>query len=449
MPKQILRLLALTTTALLGAGGCTETQFARATGDGQIRGINGIFNVADPIFLIEEQQIAQLGYKDVSNQQEYDNLTYDFNFDVPILGDSNRRLATRFVDVIEDTEYTFVLAGPVSNPEIVLWERPEPDWQGDETVFEIGVGHVNTTIGDVDVYLVPENGAPGPDNVLGGVGFGEQTADSEQAAGDYEIVVTASGNPATVLYTSATTTIDAADTYTITIFDADAGITGPLSVRLIDTNGTGVELPDPRFPPTVQFVHAAFGTGPVDVVAEGNFAAPLVAGLAFGQLSADVPIAVGPETYTFAPTGNTVSLADVDIGVGGGSRTLTVLLGEVGDLRAVSVNSERRGLSTVGLLRVTNASSNGGAIDVYVTEPGAGVVNSSPSVIGLPVGSFSGVIAELPDSYDLTMTVTEQKTIVAGPVPVALSANDVIEAIVLDTADPNTSSIFTFSNVNP
>ena len=449
MPKRLLPLAVLLSTVLLGAAGCTETRFAEATGDGQIRGINGIFNADDAIFLIEEQEIAQLGYKDVTNQREFDNLTYNFNFDIPILGDSDRRLATRFLDVIEDTEYTLVLAGPIGSPQIVLWERPEPEWDGTETVFEVGVGHVNTTIGTVDVYLVPESGTPGPDNALGGLAFGGQIADAERASGDYSVVITPSGDPATILFTSDTATIDAADTYTLVVFDADATITGPLSVRLIDTTGTGIELPDSRFPPTTQFVHAAFGTGAVDVVAEGNFAAPIITGQTFGQVSLDVPIAEGPESYTFAPTGNTMSLLDVDIGVAAGSRIMTVLLGAVGDLRAVSVTSERRGLSTVGLLRMTNASTNADAVDVYLTDPGIGVADQLPSVIGLPVGAFSGLIGQAPGTYDLTVTLTGEDTVAAGPVSVTLNANDVLEAIVLDTADPNLGSILVFSNTNP
>lgn len=434
---------------LLTSAACTDTQFPEATGDGLVRGINGIVNADDTIFSIEEQELAQLGYKDVSNIQEYDNLTYTFNFDLPIIDAPDRRIAQRFLDLVEDIEYTFVLAGTVDNAQVVLWERPEPQWDGTETTFDVGAGHVSTTAGAVDVYLTAPRTLPVLGEALGTLAFGEQLADTQRTEGDFQLYLTAPGNPDDVLFRSATFPISGADTYTIAIFDAEQTVTGNVSVRFINSAGAAAELADERFPPTTQFVHAAFGTGDVDIVAAGDFANPLVSGLGVGQVSADVPISPVTTTYTFAPTGNTMALLDRDLGAAPGTRTMLVLLGPVGDLRAAAALSERRGLSTVGQLRVTHASNNSGALDVYLTEPGSGIADGLPSIIGLPFGQISGIVRQLPNTYDLTVTLNEEETPLAGPLTVTLDSDDFLEVVILDTADPNVVDFLTFSNVTP
>ena len=436
--------------ALTGATvGCTESQFPEATGEGQIRGINGIVNAGDAIFLIEEADVAQLSYKSVSAPQEFDDLNYNFNFDLPIPGASDRRLATLPVDVIADTEYTFVLAGPIDNAQIVLWERPEVTFDGSETVFNIGAGHVNTTLGEVDVYFAATGTAPALGNELGSIAFGEQIADTEFPAGEYEVILTAPNDPGNVLFTSFPTTVAAASAYTLTIFDADPSITTPLSVRLIDTAGGAIELGDVNFPPTAQFVHAAFGTGNVDVAAAGDFVNLVATGLGFGEVSADVDIATGPISYTFAPTGNTMSLLDSDIGVTRGSRSMVVFLGAAGSLDTLTVSSERRGLSTVGLYRITNATVNGDAVDVYFTEPGGSIENRLANIVALPFSIASGVAALAPGNYDLTITKTGETVPLAPTTQVTLAAEDIVEVVILDTVDPNVSELLIFSNINP
>ena len=64
--------------------GCSETRFQEATGKGVVRGINGVVDAADAIFLIEEVSIGQIPYKSATAPREYDNLDYTFNFDLPV-----------------------------------------------------------------------------------------------------------------------------------------------------------------------------------------------------------------------------------------------------------------------------------------------------------------------------------------------------------------------------
>lgn len=435
--------------AIATISGCTETSMEDATGKAQLRAINGIANVADVQFRIEQLELSSLQYKGTSGSQEFDNLSYQFNFDLPVPPESPSRLASRILDVIEDMEYTFVLAGTFSNPEVFLWERPEATWEGTETVFDVGAGHTNTTLGEIDIYVAPPGTAPVLGNAIGSVNFGERTADSQLAAGDYTFILTAKDDPATILYESAAITLAGADSYTAVAFDADPSITGPLSVRLIDLDGNGVELPDVNFPPTVQFVHAAFGSGNIDVVADGDFTNPLLTDVPFGSVTADVNIVPGPVTYSFTPPASTTPLVEGDLAVPVGTRTLSVLLGEAGNLAILNLASERRGFSTVSRYRFINASANAEAVDLYFVNTGDAIDDRLPNVFGVGLGGATDVSLQIAQEFDLYVTTSATQTVLAGPETVTLDVNQVTEFVLLDTADPNQSELLIFNNAGP
>ena len=444
-----LNFTALLAFAALTLTGCAETEFPTPTGKAQIRGINGIVETADVLFLIEESTIGQLPYKTSTAQQEFDNLSYTFNFDLPVPLSPNRRLASRFIDAAEDIEYTFLLAGSVDNPEVVLWERPVPVWDGTETVFDIGAGNVNTSIGDVDVYFLPAGTPPVLGSALGSASFGERIPDTQVDAGDYVVTLTAPNDPSTVLFTSTALTLAGATSYTLVVFDADPSITAPISVRLIDLAGTALEVGEVNFPATAQFVHAAFGTGNIDVVADGDFDNRLLVDQPFGTVSNDLDIEQGPVTYSFTPTGSTMPILETDLTVLRGTRSMVILLGEVGNLGGLALGSDRRGFSTVARYRVTNGNFNGQDIDIYFNIPGESIDNRPPNVFALGFAQATDVSNQFGEEFELIVTRRGEKTPLAGPLPITFEVNEVIEIIVLDTADPNVSDVLIFNNNAP
>src|SRR5690606_16386477 len=124
-------------TALLCA--CTESDRPTASGEGTIRGVHAIADAPDVVFLIEELPLeTALPFRGTTAAQAFDDLTYNFNFDVVLPGSTSRkRLATRNLTVVPETDYVFVLTGSLDAPEILLWETPERAWSGNETVLEV------------------------------------------------------------------------------------------------------------------------------------------------------------------------------------------------------------------------------------------------------------------------------------------------------------------------
>lgn len=443
------RRLTLALALLTILWGCAETSLEEATGKAQIRAINGIANIADVQFRIEELELATLRYKNGAPGQEFDNLSYRFNFDLPVPPESPSRLASRVLDVVENQEYTFVLGGTFSNPETFLWERPEAEWDGSETVFDLGAGNINTTLGEVDVYVLPPATPPVLGNALGSINFGENTADAQLAAGDYAVVLTAKDDPATVLFESAPITLGGANTYNLVVFDADPSITAPISVRLIDLTGGSVELPDVNFSATAQFVNAAFGTGDVDVVAAGDFANPLLSGLTYGAVSADLDIDTGPITYSFTPPASTTPIIEGDLSVPLGTRTTSILLGEPTNPGILYLASDRRGFSTVSRYRITNASFNAQTVDIYFVDPGDTIDERFPNIFAIGFGGATDFGLQIAQQFDLFVTRSGEQTILAGPEPVTLEVGKVTEIVLLDTADPNQSDLLIFDNQTP
>jgi hypothetical protein len=67
---------------------CSNSNDGTVTGDGSVRGIHAIPELGTVSFLIEETSLGSLNYKEASGTAEYDDLNYDFSFDVWLPGDS-------------------------------------------------------------------------------------------------------------------------------------------------------------------------------------------------------------------------------------------------------------------------------------------------------------------------------------------------------------------------
>ena len=426
--------------------GCSETNFEEATGKGQVRGIHAVAALDDVTFLIEEFGLGTIAFKASSATAPYDDLSYTFNFDLPFPdGSAPARVASLFVDVVADTEYSFVLAGTPGTEQIFLWERPEREWAGTETTFDVVIGHANSTAGSVDVFLAADGTTPVAGNEIGTLAFGERLDPLELEGGDYELILTRAGDPADILYRGTTATIGAAQSYVFLIADADPSITAPVAVRLINAEGTAAEIPDERFSPTVQFFNTSFESGAIDIIVDGDFANPAVSNLAFGALSDDIVVAADSNVQ-FVPTGNTMPLIELDLLLGVGTRNMLLLLGDSADLRLLQLPALRRGLSTAAQLRLTNTGTDTDAVNIYTVAPGTVIDTSTfPAVFQRSEG-FTAFVKRTPGDIEISVTNGDVSATLAGPEPATLAVNETLDLFVLDTADPNVASIVLVTN---
>ena len=346
-----------------------------------------------------------------------------------------------------DTDYLFILAGSLAVPEILLWEHAERAWEGTETVYELAFGHASPALGTVDVYYAPTGTAPVTGAAIGTLSFGERLAEMEFESAEYELTLTVPGDPLMILYQSTPVTNPGGITLIDIFLDADPSITSSVSVRQLTPGGGAAELFDARFPPTVQLLNAAFGTGNVDLVIDSDFANPVISNVPFGTVSADTVVPTETRLYSFTPPNSTTVLYEQDVVARQGTRYLLILQGEVGDIGPTLVTSLRRSLATEALIRFSNASFNAQAIDIYLTTDGALPEDTLPIVSALPFSLATGFERPAAGDYELTITPSGESTILASPLAIQLVVGDVVEFVILDAADPSIVSILEFTNV--
>lgn len=429
----------LTVLALAACGG--DSQFPEATGEGNLRAINAIKTSPAISFLIEEQPISLVNFGEGSSIATYDDLEYTFNFETILTaGEPRSRIASKVHKIVRDTTYTFVVSGPLANPVIDIWERPVPEFAEGATNFEIQVGHLAESFGDVDVYLADPATPPVLGSALGTLSFGDQLPVSSLEAGDYVLTLTAPGDVNNVIFESVSVPIPAGNALMFVAFDSDGRDVAPVSMELFNmVAGASNRVADANFPATYRFFHAAADAGSVDIYIDDPLTAPLVAGQAFGDISADndVPDGILPLTYTAAGDQGVI-LVDTAATVRLGARYFVYLLETSdGTTTVVEYVPELKPIETVARLSFLQTSPVENGLDVYTVASGETIDEETPLLPGLPSGIVPIDADFIAGPIDIYVTPNGEKTVLAGPIPLDLTTGDVVQIIIYENVDPN------------
>ncbi len=423
--------------AVLVLAACdTGSTLPEATGKGSIRAINAMPRSPEFQFLIEERSLGAIAYKSASSSARYDDLEYTFNIEIAFAGESSaRRVASQFIDVQANRDYTLLVSGAVANPTITLWENDERLFDQDDTEFEAYFAHAAASLGTVDYYFSAPGVAPVLGEQVATLSFGEITAPVDYPAGEYVMTITSAGDPDAVLFVSEPAALIAANTLFIMPFDGVATDTAPVVVRAMAASGSSLTIPDSRFPPTVEFVHASIDLGTSDIYNDEELTSRIVAGHAFRDVSEEIGIAADTNVFLYTPAGDTGAVTlESSLPASGGSRYRVVAAGVAGALQTLSLVPDRSAVDTHVKLSSVHTSNNFEILDVYAVAPGETPddANAASSLLGLT--PTSSVLTA--GSYDLFVTDFGEKTVLAGPYRVDVSVGDVVEMIVVDTVDP-------------
>lgn len=436
-------LLALAALSVHAMSGCAESSREQPTGKASIRSINAIADAPDVQFKIEERTLGTVAFGDASGLQRYDDLSYNFNFDVTVPGaSSTRRLTSQFVDVAAERSYVFVLRGSIANPGLAMIDEELRQWAEGDTTFEMGFLNYSPSLGPVDIYFDAPGVAPVAGAAKASVDDGDRVAPVEFAQGQYVVTVTRAGDPADVLFVSATRTYNGATTDYIVLFDPDPSRTATVNVRHLTGAGGAQYLSDSRIPPTGRVRHAAIDIGPVDVAMDDDFANLLVSNQAFGETTADIDLNPGTTDFTWTDAGNQGAIIlESEEPIASGFRTTLALVGPAADPDALNAISNRRPYSTSGRISFIHAAASRDAVDVYLLPAGESVDDNPPSSPNIAFKQTTGMVAIAPDTYEISVTPVGQKTLLAGPFVIDIALRDVAEVWLLDTVDPNVLDI--------
>ena len=436
---RISRVLAAIIVAFaIGACG-SDSSLPVATGKASIRMINAIPTSPEIGFLIEERALDAVRYKSNSSPESWDDLEYTFNFEInrPFENELTR-IASQFLDVTREIEYTFLVRGSLDAAVVDVWQIPERSFSGSETIFEMRVGNAADALGLVDVYV----GLEGVDPVLGAqvasLAPGEVSAPTDIEDDVYVVTITAAGDPANILFQSVPTRILANQSVIVTAFTGDANDTAPVTVRLFNQFGASSAVTDARFPPTARLIHATSDLGTSDVYDDAALQNRIVADLAFGDITGDIDVAVGEVPITATAPGNVGAILLEDtLTTFAGSRLnyyLTVLSDEV---VGSQVFVDRRPVETIARLTFFHSAINHELVDLYVVDAGTTIDDVFPRLITATYGLQASEIRLDAGSYEIYVTTAGEKTILDGPVSLEVALGDVFEAVLLDRVDPS------------
>jgi len=430
--------------------GCAESSRPVATGKGKVRGINAVVTSPELIFRNEERALGNVNYRSISGFDEWDDLSYNFNFDIILPGASaSERIATQFIDVQADFEYSIVLTGSLANPILISWEAEEREWDGTETVFEVDFVHVSPLLGQVDVYFAPEGTVPVVGNEVGTLSDGERIPYVELAEGDYELIVTAPGDPSTIIFQSSGLQRLPAERVTFMLFDPDPSIVSPIGVNIIFDGGAAQGLTDVNSLPQLRLTHVSFGAGNIDGYFNNDFGTKIFDNVAFDQSSPYVEFSETTLPVDITPTGDpTTVLVEGDIQRINNSRRSMIFWGQPGAHGLRLLQHDARPVEVFPVARITNLAAVVGTVDIYIVEPGTVLDETVFPTFG---GAIPGISTEFfpvtEGMNEYVLTLPGDKTPIATPVTFDQASGEVLDLIIVDTADPAVAEITVFDSI--
>ena len=331
-----------------------------------------------------------------------------------------------------DTRYSILAIGDVANIEPLVLSQPDTAVPAGAT--RLRVAHAAPLAPEVDVYLT----APGADLTaeapVGTFAFGGDLGPVDVTAGDYQLRVTVAGDPTAVAYDAGTITL--ADGANLLISAVENTTTGAAPISLIVQDGQGsFELLDVNTPADVRVVHASPDAPNVDVIANDDFANPLVSDLAFPDFTGflSVPAASYNIKVVDAPT-QTVTVIDVDLALEAGISYDVLAVDTLANIAAFLAIDDRRSIATESKVRIIHASPAAGPVDIYVTAPGTDINTVEPTLVNIPFPANTGFLSLNPGDYEVTVTPTGTKTAAIGPAAITIEGGGVYTAIARDAA---------------
>jgi hypothetical protein len=372
------------------------------------------------------------------NAQEfvYDADTYDFYVSERTLSATLPRVWTFAPTLEEDLSYTFVLTEVGGEIQPVVIEHPDPP-AGDAQIVAL---HAASGLPALDFYLErPGVGIAGA-TPRGSFSAQAQIAPRSLASGDYELTLTAAGDPATVLLTTTTITLPAGTQSTFIVVPEGGQGTAQLSVLLLQ--GVPTILYDRNATSELRYVNAATDQAPRDVAVNSQFSPPLFSAIPFGEIT---PYAVYPTVaakINVTPVGNSGAL-ELDQTLTGvaGQRATMLFSGPAGTLKpAFSVDDTRR-LNLEAKLRFMNAVSNLFAVDFVLTVAG-GDPNTVRAQASLAApGIASSYIPLAPGEYDLYLYQADTANLLSGPTRFSVAAGGIYSVLAVDGPDTATAAV--------
>jgi hypothetical protein len=373
----------------------------------------------------------------------YDADSYDFFFIERTLRDADPGRHWTFATALEaSTNYVLVateVAGEVQPVVIATPAAPATDAQ-------IVALNAASTLPAMDLYLEP----PGV-GIAGATPRGTFNAQQQLTrtlpSGDYELFLTAAGNPADVLLTSPQFTLPGGTTSTIVVV-ADSGQTTARASALLLQSGP-IVLFDRNAPSELRAINGATDQAPRDLAVNSQFSPPLFSAIPFAEPTMHASLTVGTAKINVTPVGDPGVLElDAQFNATIGQRATMLFGGPTGTLLQIFGADDLRRFNREAKLRFMNVASQFLAVDFVITLPGGDPTEPFP-VAQLFSPGIADYVPLYPDDYDLYLFQSGTTTVLSGPTRISVAAGGIYSVLAVDGPDTATLNVRLFDDFVP
>lgn len=367
----------------------------------------------------------------------YDADTYDFHVHSRSLNLNEPGRTWSFQGELDaDHFYTILLAENAGEVvPIVLAHSPT-----DGTNVDVAAVHAAAGLPAMDLYIERTGVGIAGATPRGTFGPLETIPSFNLQSGDYELFLTAAGDPSTVLLTSTSVNFPAGGTVTIVPMSTGNQGSHPLAVLVMQAAAS--VLYDRNSGTELRVINAAVDQAPRDVVVDGQFSPPLFAAVPYLAPTPYVPVPLGERAVTVTPPGNpgVLELEQKYTAVAD-RRTTLLFAGDAGALRPVFANDDNRRIHGEAKVRFMNAATQFTApLDFAVALPGEDPNTVAPLTrIAAPGIANYNFLA--PGEYDVYVRLENSTTIVSGPTRINVAAEGLYSVLAINGPDTATASV--------
>ncbi|HVJ30339.1 MAG TPA: DUF4397 domain-containing protein [Gammaproteobacteria bacterium] len=377
---------------------------------------------------------ADLQFKDAQSFL-YDADTYDFYVQEPTLAREDPGRTWTFARTLEEKiHYTFVLTEAAGEVVPVVMTSPEPP----ATNAQVLALHAATDLPAFDLYLERAGVGIAGATPRGTLNAGEQIAPTTLPSGDYELFVTAAGNPADVWLSSTAFTLVDGSSSTFVIVDQKGLGTARIHILAL-LQGASTVLLDRNAPSELRVINGAPDKLPRDVAVESQFSPPLFSATAFAVQTPYAQVPIGSFKVNVTPPGNP-GVLEIDTTTTGvvGQQTTMMFSSASGTLLPTFATDDGRRFNRAGTIRFMNAASQFLAVNFVLTFPGDDPLASFPLATLFTPG-ISPYTTLHPGEYDLYLLEGVNFTTLKGPTRINVAAGGIYSVLAIDGPDTATA----------
>ena len=381
-----------------------------------------------------------LAFKGVT-AHDYDVDTYDFfAYQKRVATGEVLNTWTWIKELVADKQYTFVLAeaaGQVT-PQIVEYSSKLAN-SGDT---QIAFVHAGESLPAMDVYVQPTGVGIAGATPRGTVSFRGKIEPKTFASGDYEITLTAAGNPGNVLFASSAVNLAAAITNVVVI--ADEGGQGTAAISVIMSQDSSFTLYSANATAAVRAINAAEDAVPRDFAINHEYSPPILPAVPYATATSYVPVPVNASLpISVTPVGNPGVLElDTLLSAPAGTLNTVMFAGPAGTLTSQILTDDRRRIRSEAKLRFFNAANQFTTLtELVLVPPGTTDQTTITATTGLTAPAATDYLYVKPGEYDLLLRETATAAVRAGPIHVNFADGGIYGVVELNGPDTATASV--------